>query len=505
MKKGSLYYPIDGFIISILHIVCGHKIVFAALLLFPIHPALAEQMNLDLQQKNGMNTAVTDDTSATGESGTKWDNKINFFIELENYMNTYTEQEFKDIFKKNELRFNLTSKVGTYTTYFQIDMNAYMNFHVFSDLVNPNYAYSDSALSYGRNLRLSGDSYEINFQNLFLNLEIKEFRFRAGNQIFNWGTTDVFNPTSSFNPNDLREFLFKDDDEAKQGIPAFSTLIMFGGDSVEFVVAPVHVPIIIPEPGNFWGMHYRQGPFPVTIEDPQELPVTLENIAVGCRFAKNISGVDMYFSYFHGPDIEPHMRPIATKLIPNHPISIAVRPESYIIDKFGFALNKAIDTFTIQTEIAYSPNKTGVIDQKTTTSVKLPFDIERGHHISYSAGLNWFIPLDDWIPKHQGDSLITAEWFQSVYINQKIIKPILTDILILQARDTLLNSRFTISFTAMVNVIDVGYILTPMLEYTFDIGLALNASYSHISSNSNDLLTSYKNNDIFTIRIRYEY
>ena len=437
------------------------------------------------------------------ETVKKWNNEVNFFIELENYINTYTDQEFKDVFKKNELRFNLRYKTGMNTLYFYTDMDLYGNFYMFDKSLNRDYHYSNG-FSLSRNLRISGKFYEINFNNLYFNYEVGTLRFRLGNQVFNWGTTDVFNPTSSFNPNDLREFFLRDEGEMKIGIPAFSTLFLFGKDSMEFVVAPIHVPAAMPENTNFWGIKYKEGPFPVKFADTEELSINMENIGVGVQFAKDFFGVDLYLTYFHGPNIEPAIRPIRTIIQPGEPVSILVKPEVSIIDKFGFALSKGIDKFTLQCEFAYTPNKNGVVDQDGV-SVTLPFEVRESHHISYSAGVNYFIPLDDWIPKHRGDSVITAEWFQSMFIDKKIMKPMLTDILIIQLQDTFFNNRFSVSFTTMVNVIDVGCVIMPDLEYKFDFGLSIRMAYTYIYGEGDSLLKYYNNKDVLSIRIRYQY
>ena len=187
---------------------------------------------------------------------------------------------------------------------------------------------------------------------------------------------------------------------------------------------------------NFWSLQYKEGPFPVLVGDPEELAITLKNMAFGLQFYMNAFDIDIYFSLYHGPDKEPIMRPIRTVFAPNTPVSFMVSPEYNPMNMVGFAFTRAIDKFIINGEIAYSPDKVGVIDQEYSIDLILPFQIQKSHYISYSVGVNYLIPLTDWISWHDGDSVITIEWAQSIYFDRSLMKPFFTDILVVQFRDT---------------------------------------------------------------------
>ncbi|MEZ4565798.1 MAG: DUF1302 family protein [Desulfobacterales bacterium] len=62
------------------------------------------------------------------------------------------------------------------------------------------------------------------FRELYYNWSREKFRVRMGNQVIAWGTADFLNSTSYFNPSDLRELLFKDEDQVALPVPAVSGL-----------------------------------------------------------------------------------------------------------------------------------------------------------------------------------------------------------------------------------------------------------------------------------------
>ena len=73
-------------------------------------------------------------------------------VEMEHFINTYTKQDVVDIFKKNEMRFNLDYKTGMATIFFKIEMNGYVNFSLFNESQKTAYIISDKN-------RLSGVTY----------------------------------------------------------------------------------------------------------------------------------------------------------------------------------------------------------------------------------------------------------------------------------------------------------------------------------------------------------
>ncbi len=425
---------------------------------------------------------------------------VSGFIENENIISTYTGQDASEISKKNELRNNIRIHYGTDSFYLRIVSDQYIT----AAPVNKEYRYSDK-VALGRNGRISGDYYEVNPRELYFNASFSSFRIRAGNQIYGWGTADVFNPTSYFNPYDLRELVFKDDDELKSGVPSVSSLVFIGNYTLELVYVPVHVPSLFAEQNDFWAFHYREGPFPVYVKNSDGMELSPANSGYGARFGGTISGVDASISGYYGPDRDPVLRPYRTVLVPDEPVSVEVIPEYYNVTYVGADFSMKFDRFTIQGEMNFSPDKTAVIDQPYTIDMELPFRITKTQALSYAAGFNYYIPVADFIEGHEGTAVFTAEWMQTVYYKEGLMKPFLTDILSCRLEDAYLGDRLKPSVTVVFDTAKNGFAVMPEVAWDFQNGLSIDVSYCYIGGKDGSVIGYFRDNDFLSLGGRYEF
>ncbi|HON80228.1 MAG TPA: hypothetical protein PK544_17185 [Spirochaetota bacterium] len=425
------------------------------------------------------------------------------FLEMENHFSTNREQEPGSVSGKNEFRGMMFLKYGTAAVYFESESSLYAIPYLVSTGMNGEYRYSEGTVIH-RNLRVSSEGSELSFRKLFVNYETGTYRFRAGNQIIAWGTADVFGPTSYFNPYDLREFLFKGEDEQRLGVPALSCLRLFGNDSLELVVVPVHVPIAMPVRGNFWEIRYREGPFPIVLDEPEGLPAAFENIGAGLQYYTNRLGTDIYVSLYHGPDREPVMRPLGTVAEPGRPVAVEVRPEYCTVTNAGIAASRTFGKFVVQCEGVYSPDKAGVVWQDFNKDITLPFDVARSQYAAYSTGFNYFIPMRKFFRSHEGDAVLTMEWSQAFYIDDRIMKPLITDILIARIQDSFTGNRLKVFLTGIMDFGHRSSVVMPEVQYRFQCGVSAAVSYAHIQSDSESYIGYYDDNDLLTVRVRYD-
>ncbi|HSV95676.1 MAG TPA: DUF1302 family protein [Spirochaetota bacterium] len=427
------------------------------------------------------------------------------FAELRTLVHAITEQEAPDAVKKRELRLNFDVKYGPDDLYLRATGNVYGNAGLAADSLDAEYAFAENA-RVRRNLAVSDRSAEASFRELYVNKSFGNIRLRAGNQIYGWGTADVFNPTSYFNPFDLREALFRADDELKAGVPSLSGMFFIGDATLEVVVVPVHIPMLLAPVGNFWEIRYREGPFPVSIEEPGGLPATFANAAAGARYAASVAGVDFAASVYRGPDREPVFRPMRTLIAPNEPVTILVRPEYHSVTMAGVDFSLNFDRVVVQAEAVYSPDKAGVVGQVYTPQVRFPFEVRTGHFVSYSAGFNYFIPLGLLLEGHEGETVLTVEWNQSRYFDDGIMPPLITDVLAVRLQDEFLGGRMKTTFTLLWDAHTGAMVLWPSLGWDFLNGLSVEIAYVSISARSGterSIFSFYNDNDIITARVRY--
>ena len=285
-------------------------------------------------------------------------------------------------------------------------------------------------------------------------------------------------------------------------------MFFIADSTLELVVAPVHIPMRLPPERNFWEIRYREGPFPVNIQEPDGLPPSVSNAAFGARYATSLAGVDMAASIYRGPDREPLFRPMRTVLVPSEPVSILVKPEYHSVTMAGLDFSMNFDRVVIQAEAAYSPDKNGVVEQDYTPQMRFPFEVRTGHYVSYSAGFNYFVPLGLLLEGHEGETVLTVEWNQSRYFDGGIMAPLITDVLVVRLQDEFLGGRLKTFITFLWDARTDATVLWPSLGWDFKTGLSLELACASISAREGrerSIFSFYSDNDIVTARVRYAF
>lgn len=434
------------------------------------------------------------------------------FVEVETYLNTDTDQDLSDTFKKTELRNRLVTRYGLESAYLYAVTNLYLQPTFNRDDEYKPYRYSREA-EVSANLTIGDPDYEISWNELYCNFGHSSYRLRVGNQIFSWGTADGINPTAYFNPYDMREFIFRDDDEQRLGVPAVSGML-FGDDyTLELVLAPVHVPMRLAPNGNYWSLETESALYSVHFEDPDTLDFSPENFGYGARISFSIDGNDFSFSGYRGPDRETVLVPAYTTLVPNAPAIVNVKQQYDVVHMVGVDFVRTVDDFVFQVEAAYSPDKRNIVEQNVAISqVALPFSVKRTHYLSYAAGFNYFIPLHNLLENHEGESVFTFEWFQARFFGNDVAQSYLfTDLLTFRYEDTFFGGRIPVELTAIFDARHGGEVLWPKIGYDFLNGWSTELSYAAISGRTegNELFKNsfyyYRDNDTLMMTVRYEY
>jgi len=436
---------------------------------------------------------------------------VNGFVEFENVISTYPDQEFSDAYKKNELRSRVEARYGTEKLYLFTASDLYLNPNLLNH-DNPNdYRYSSEA-EVTKNLRITSSRYELSFNELYLNAGNENLRLRIGNQIYGWGTADVFNPTSYFNPLDLREFFFREDNEQKQGVPSLSAMMFPDEYTVELVVAFVHIPMTYAAQGNYWYPDMGTALYDLDLLESDGLDIELKNIGFGARVSTVFHGNDISMSGYHGPDKEPVLLPYSVRFPSNRPISIEIQPQYHVIHMMGVDFSKTVGDFVFQFEAAYSPDKMNFVEQDLSSldQVVLPFKSKKSHYISYAAGFNYFVPLHKLIENHEGETVFTFDWFQSKLFDSELFKPYLTDLLTFRLEDSFWEGRIPISITYMYEAGNRGSIFWPKIGYDFQNGFSTELAYAAIDGKPSGgqlepLFYYFRENDIVVFEMRYEY
>ncbi|MBU1168390.1 MAG: hypothetical protein KKD44_02390 [Proteobacteria bacterium] len=434
------------------------------------------------------------------------------FLEFENLFQVeHRDSTFDEANKKNELRGHLKLRYGTDALHVFMAPDIYLSSSFFRD-DKKIYPYSsDSNVS--RNLKISGESAELSLNEFYVHYSTDRLRIRLGNQIYGWGTGDVFNPTSYFNPYDMRESFYKDDDEYKEGVFSLSGMLFMGSSNLELVMVPFHTPPNLAKNGSYWHVKIDNYPMPIILDDPQELDPELSNAAFGARLTSTILNTDLSVSVFHGPDTDLLYVPVRTLIQEGSPVSVEVEARSNTITYFGMDFSKAIDTFVIQGEAAFSPNKPTTVDQSGVADddFVLPFEVDTAPYLSYTLGCNYFIPLYKLLEDHEGDTVLTLEWFQSFFLKDGYSPPMITDLFIMRLEDSYFDNHLSLSISGVYDTKQKGYTLWPKIGYDFLNGFSTNLSYIHIEgesdsrNNTASIFYYFRNNDSLIWKVRYAF
>lgn len=429
---------------------------------------------------------------------------------FENIVNTRKELHFEDAYKKDEINARLEATYGTDDHHLFSATDAFFFPTFLNDTIGDDYVYSEESQTH-RNLRITGKSSELIFRELYYHRQTETYRIRAGNQIFGWGTADFMNSTAYFNPLDYRELMFKDQDRTRLGVPSLSGMAFLDGFTTEAVFVPVHTAAPLPATGNFWAVKYVEDQYPLIFGESDPMPSTSKYFGYGLRAAGTVSGVDLSLSGYHGPDREPLFVPFGTVMVENQTVSLLVQPQYRVVDFIGFDAAWPIGDFVFQAESAYSPNKNGVVLQDTDRPQDLtfPYDTRRADYLSYSLGMNYFIPLQKWLPGHAGESLLTLEWYDAQYFDDDLDKPRISDLLTCRFQDAYMDDHIKFSLTGVFELRQGGAIWWPKLGYDFQNGFEVEAGYVGISGHGegdyekDSLFYYYEDNDIIMVTIRY--
>ena len=273
---------------------------------------------------------------------------------------------------------------------------------------------------------------------------------------------------------------------------------------------PVHIPPIMAPEGNFWALSVNSFFLPVIFDEPEQLGVDIDNVGYGARLSTSKGGVDISLSGYRGPDKNQLLLPYKIIFQGAIPVAVQLRPQTSIVSMFGIDLSAALGDFVVQFEVAYSPDKAGIVEQDYA-SLTLPFKVERSQYISYATGFNYFIPLGRLIEGHTGDTVFTFEWLQSRYLENGLYSPSITDIVTCKLEDSYFDNHITTAIKGIFETQHGGKIFWPEIGYDFQNGFSLTLSYAGIwgdegSTFGNASIFNYfKDNDIVMGTVRYEY
>lgn len=338
--------------------------------------------------------------------------------------------------------------------------------------------YSDSGTTLRRNLTLSSRGAELSFRELYVEKSMWESRWRAGNQVFPWGTADFINPTSYFNPEDLRELFLTEEDALLQGVPALSMQRFVGSVSVEAVVMPVGIARLNAREGDYFYITPDNLALPMRFDGTEAPDVAFKNAGVGVRASRSAGGCDLSVSLYHGPDREPLITPDRVTTVPGEPVTLVARSFHGQVSSVGADLSADLGTCVAQVEGAWSFGKPAYETPETPDLATLvfPWPVSRSDFWSVSAGFNWFVPLVAWFPDHEGETVVTVEGHRAGYTKGGLGDAFYEQTLALRYQDTFLDGHVPVSLSWVMDGALAGQMTWAKVGYDFQNGVVVEGS-----------------------------
>ncbi len=377
----------------------------------------------------------------------------------------------------------------------KVEAHGYLDFKVGTDTIHARSAIHGYLYPVGN--ETWHPPHRLTVNELYIKWLTMHTSLKIGKQIIKWGTADFMNPTSYFSPLDLREILFKDENELSLGVHAVSLAFLFGDFSLELVCVPIPTATLLPGNSSPWHLKMPDLNNGVPIHfhhrDPR-IPRNWANVNYGGRFSGTASVVDFSFSAFRGLDRDVLFFPYLdmTGMIP----TIYVVPKYRNLTCFGFDIAVSAGDVTIQAEAAYSLNKNSV----TVPDInKLKYTgIDSAHYLNFATGINWLIDGEDFN--------VTVEFNKSIYLKdrERFIDPFISDLLIARIEKRFLSGRLFFRLQGILSL-NLDYLVMPAAGYDFMNGFLIEAEGGIFGGGNDTLFGTFDSRDIVRIRAKYQF
>ncbi len=376
----------------------------------------------------------------------------------------------------------------------KVEAHGYLDFRVGTDTIHARAAAHGYLYPSGNEAEYLKNRLQVN--ELYLRWLTKHTDLKIGTQTIRWGTADAINPTSFFTPLDLREVLFKDEDEMYTGVHALSLSLLLGDFSLQLVCAPIASATLLPGTNSPWYVKLPKQhhvPLHYYYRAPA-IPKNGANISYGGRFSGSVSIVDFSFSAYRGIDRDVLLLPYADLSGPLP--TVYVTPKYRNLTCFGSDLAVAVSDVTLQAEAAYSFNKNAVTGPDLR-SVRFA-GIDTTHYLNMAAGLNWLIDGEDFN--------LTVEFNKSIYLVRphRFIDPLISDIFVARIEKKFFDGALYFRLQGIMSL-DLDFLVMPLAGYDFRNGLIIEAEGGIFGGRDDTLFGSYNSRDILRVRARYSF
>ena len=434
------------------------------------------------------------------------------YAEYEKFIQSDPPPAAKQRFTKDEWRLHLELTLGGNNHYLFLRPEFYLLSPQSSTEPGYSYQYIPEGEETGEHLRSATPGHEVSLPEAYLNLSFSRLQLRLGNQIFNWGTMDIANPTAFFNPYDERELMFRGADEAKIGVLSASANLNIGSSStLSLVFVPLPGRTRLPDENSFWAPDLDNYATPVYIRAPDEPEET--EAGFGARLGTTLGSTDLSVSGYHGQDNQPTMVPIGTFITSTNQVGIDVRTSHPVVDVAAADFAHSLDQLVLQGAAAFSPNKSMVVSQENIRleDMTFPYETTGVPWISWAAGFNYFPSFGRLFRRHDGETMIAVEYMETRYEETEISSPMASEFVGGQIQDSFGEGTLNLALSGFFDTGRGSRVLWPRLDYQHASGVSAGAGWINIDGEMRrrnlmgPVFYYLRNKDLVTFNLKYQF
>ncbi|MDH5721393.1 MAG: hypothetical protein OEZ13_12370 [Spirochaetia bacterium] len=337
----------------------------------------------------------------------------------------------------------------------------------------------------------------------------EKLQFKAGKQVFNWGSADAFRIVNYADQRDLREMFMKEEDEKYRGVFALDIKYLFSDFSIETFILPISERPILPDEKSFWAIAPQTDSVPVTVDLKDEKKALFKNGSYGVRGGGTFGFLDIYLSYFYGQNNSIVLYPETTiEISTQTPQSIVLKPDFSKVNKTGVDFAFSVEKLAVRGEAVFTRDhrallkdtqETEVIEQVGTNLI-VRQKTESVPYLSYTIGADYNV----W-----GDyGRFLAEYASSAFLRNsgKYEEEFFNNFLLLSLEDHFFDNYLEIKAMSILRLAnDVGWIPGFNLTYNFQNGFTVTAGALLIYGYDDNMLSMYDNHDIAYFRAKMAF
>lgn len=339
-------------------------------------------------------------------------------------------------------------------------------------------------------------SPEINIQQLYLEVYLKNVDFQLGRQQIIWGKADGVFITDVVSPKDLREFLLPDFNEIRQGVDALTTSYYLGSHTFSLVLSPVFRPTIQPGSSSIWkpALPAPRGVDVKVDTTKKDIPVRAQNSEAFLRWSAMFSALDFELTGAWMWDDDPTLHTAKFGHVESgkfHLDSMRITPQHHRLIMGGGSLSTTVRGVVVKGEAAHYSGK-----MFRSTNPVISDGIVEGDYVHYLLGASYSVYGVDFSAQFIQKYLYEHDDF---YVEDKVQN--MATVLI---HRSFLRETLSFELFSYIGLNDKDALIRPIVSYDITDGMKATVGVN-IFTGDTGYFGQFNENDMLYLKLSYSF